>query len=457
MIDWTSTQSKFGYSSVNELTSYRPKVVCNCDSCGKVRIITIRVKSRIINNDLPWLCPSCVGKSLSDTISERMRNKWSNNKYRLRQIFVKRTEDYRNKASISSIQRWRNPKYRSQFKPMPNSEFHEKHLNDPRFDYSNTIFKSWDEKLKIKCQICNECFEIKPLNHISNRSCPNCVSTTAEFEIKSYINSIGFDVISHDRSLIKPFEIDIFVPEFKLGIEYHGAYWHSYDRSEVKKEKLKHQNKALMAIQNGINLKQFYCFEWNNNKDLIKSMLDCYCGNNVKLNARDCNFLVVSNEDVKDFLDQNHLQGHRNASICVGLFYDNQLVSVATFSKKDDGYELIRLASKRGLTIMGGPSKLITNSFKIFKFPKLYTFADLRYSSANVYNKLGFNKLYVTSPNYKYIKNKIILSRQQCQKHKLIELLGNKFDPNLTESQNMFNSGFRRLWDAGNIKLVKYA
>ena len=87
----------------------------------------------------------------------------------------------------------------------------------------------------------------------------------------------------------------------------------------------------------------------------------------------------------------------------------------------------------------------------------MYTFSFLRYLSANVYNRLGFNKLYVTSPNYKYIKNKIILSRQQCQKHKLIELLGNKFDPNLTESQNMFNSGFRRLWDAGNIKLVKYA
>ncbi len=457
MIDWDLTKEKYGYSNSNELTSYRPKVVCKCDSCGKIRIITIRIKSKIVNNNIEWLCPSCVGKSLSDEISTRTKSYWNNDQYRDKQICIKRSEDYRDKASIASTQRWADLNYRSQFKSMSNEEFHTKHLQDPRFDYTPTVFKSWDAKIEILCKLCDNKFESRPLNHIRNKSCPNCSSSVAELEIKSFINDLGFEAILHDRESIKPLEIDIYVPELNLGIEYHGYYWHSYDYAESKKEKLKHQEKSLKAIQNGIRLKQFYCFEWNNDKQLIKSMIRNYCGINNKVYARNCDLRILNNNDVVNFLNNNHLQKHRNASICVGLFYFNELLSVATFSKKDDGHELIRLATKSGYTVVGGPSKLINCAMRTFGIKKLYTFADLRYSAGNVYNKLGFNQLYITNPNYKYIKNKLILSRQQCQKHKLINLLKDDFNPNLTESENMFNAGFRRIWDAGNIKMVKYA
>ena len=69
----------------------------------------------------------------------------------------------------------------------------------------------------------------------------------------------------------------------------------------------------------------------------------------------------------------------------------------------------------------------------------------------------GFEYIKNTSPNYFYTTGNKFLplySRQQFQKHKLEKKLED-FNHNLSEAQNMFNNGFRRIWDAGHIKLIK--
>ena len=55
---------------------------------------------------------------------------------------------------------------------------------------------------------------------------------------------------------------------------------------------------------------------------------------------------------------------------------------------------------------------------------------------------LEFKLLSKTQPNYFYIKGNEILTRYQCQKHKLKQLLGNKFDKDLTETENMLVNRF---------------
>ena len=80
MIDWTDTVARFGYDNIP--SARRPKVVCACDKCGKKAIITIRVKSRVIDNQMPWICPSCVKKNESSDISARMKKQWQNIDYK---------------------------------------------------------------------------------------------------------------------------------------------------------------------------------------------------------------------------------------------------------------------------------------------------------------------------------------------------------------------------------------
>lgn len=69
---------------------------------------------------------------------------------------------------------------------------------------------------------------------------------------------------------------------------------------------------------------------------------------------------------------------------------------------------------------------------------------------------IGFKFVKKNSPNYWYLYKGCgkRFSRQTCQKHKLKKLLGESFNPSLTEVENMYKAGYVRIFDSGNLKLV---
>lgn len=175
-----------------------------------------------------------------------------------------------------------------------------------------------------------------------------------------------------------------------------------------------------------------------------------------KIYARKCIIKEINSKDSKEFLNNNHLQGHINSSIKLGLFYENELISLMTFGKsrynKKYEYELLRYCNKKYVSVVGGASRLFKYFIKSY-FPKnIISYCDLRYGNGNLYENLGMKLLRVSKPNYYYFRlnEKILYSRVKFQKHKLDNLLEN-FDSDLTEAENMFNHGFRRIWDSGNL------
>jgi hypothetical protein len=102
MIDWVQTRQQFGFASTNDLVGHkRPKVVCICNNCGKARIITVRVKSRIVNEQMYWCCPSCVNL------------RPDNNKRLVDQSLERWADDaYRTERQESSLEMWRNNNFR---------------------------------------------------------------------------------------------------------------------------------------------------------------------------------------------------------------------------------------------------------------------------------------------------------------------------------------------------------
>ena len=82
----------------------------------------------------------------------------------------------------------------------------------------------------------------------------------------------------------------------------------------------------------------------------------------------------------------------------------------------------------------------------------ILSYANRRWTIGNVYNKLG-TYIDETRPNYFYYKNGILEGRQKYQKHKLAKLLNN-YNPELSESENMDNNGYKRIYDAGNYKYL---
>jgi hypothetical protein len=101
--------------------------------------------------------------------------------------------------------------------------------------------------------------------------------------------------------------------------------------------------------------------------------------------------------------------------------------------------------------VNGELSRLIKHS----KIQDLISYVDLRYFNGSGYEKAGFKLESKSSPGYIYVKDSEILKRYQCQKHKLAKLLGDKFDPLLTEEENMSLSGYYKIYDCGMLKYKK--
>jgi hypothetical protein len=118
------------------------------------------------------------------------------------------------------------------------------------------------------------------------------------------------------------------------------------------------------------------------------------------------------------------------------------------FSKQYD-WELVRFASIGSFSITGGASKLLKH-FKNNHRGSIVTYADKRYSDGNLYSSIGFKYEHDSKPNYFWTKGQNRFSRHLFQKHKLKGIL-NKFDQDKSESENMMDNDYYRVWDCGNM------
>ncbi len=131
---------------------------------------------------------------------------------------------------------------------------------------------------------------------------------------------------------------------------------------------------------------------------------------------------------------------------------------MASFGKprysKDAEWELIRFATKAGTQVFAGLQKLIVE-FARTHSGTLLSYANLRYSAGGVYEALGFRLVRRTQPSYWWCHpNGDVLSRYQCQKHRLPDLLDN-FDETLSETENMTAHKYFKSWDCGNLVYLK--
>lgn len=282
--------------------------------------------------------------------------------------------------------------------------------------------------------------DIVPINVVSSRS-------HYEDDIISFIRTLYNGYISkNNRNVIHPFEIDIYIPEFKLGIEFNGDYWHS----DEKKESQYHQKKSMYAKDKGIFIYHIWEHEWNDpiKQKIIKSQIQNLLHCNDVIYARKCEVREISSSNLREFLDENHLQGNRNSSIRYGLFYNNELVSVMSFGfnkfirKNSNDIELLRFCNKCGLSIVGGASKLFKRFLNDTDYDNIISYCNIAKGKGNLYYNLGFEFESITPCNYKWINIHTgeIKSRYQCQMK--------------DEFNIMISKGFTRIEDCGSYKFI---
>ena len=271
--------------------------------------------------------------------------------------------------------------------------------------------------------------------------------------IKSNYNG---EILENSRSIISPYELDIYLPEKKLAIEFNGLFWHSSSNRSSDY----HLKKYKMCESLGINLLVIWEDDWVLNREICESFVLNKLGKSKKIYARKCEIKEISSEDSKLFLNENHFQGNYNSSIRIGLFYENKLVSLMTFSKLrislnsrggDNDYELNRFCNLKGNLVVGGASKILKYFINNYNPEKIETYSDNLISNGDLYQKLGFDYKHTSRPGYWYLISGKKEHRYNWRKSKLVEMGA---DPNKTEEEIMMEWGYYRIYNAGNKKWV---
>ena len=331
-------------------------------------------------------------------------------------------------------------------------------IHGDKYDYSLVNYIGCKNYIEIKC---NEhgVFEQWPDSHLQGNGCPKCGLSydKSENEVKEFIKSVNPNIIENSRKIISPLELDIYIPSHKLAIEYNGLYWHS----ELHKPSNYHLNKTELCEKQGIQLIHIFEDEWLIKKDIVKSRLINILGLTPnKIYGRKTKIRKISSKDSKEFLDNNHIQGSTNSSIKLGLYYNDELVSVMVFNKPRlgignyyDGYELTRFCNKLNTNVIGGADKLLKYFIKTYNPKQIISYADRRWSQGDLYTKLGFQETHMNKPNYWYIINNNRKHRFGFRKH-ILKKQG--FDvENKTEHEIMLDRKIYRMYDCGTITYKK--
>lgn len=319
----------------------------------------------------------------------------------------------------------------------------------------------------IMCNKCNSKFEINS-NLLCSRLFQNIDICTTCNPIKSFsnienillniLNEYNIEYVTNDRKLLNGLEIDIYLPDYNIGIEINGLYWHS----DIYKDKMYHYNKHKISIENDIELLSFFEDEIYNKLDIVKSMIFNKCNLNInKIYARKCIIKTVNINEYKNFVNENHIQGYVYSNKIYGLYYNDDLVSLMSFSNKrnifnitGNNFELVRFCNKKNTNVIGGASKLFNFFIKNNSFNSIISYASIRYSNGNLYNILGFINEKITEPNYYYVNFNKNLEREHRYKYRKSELIKMGYDINKTEREIMIENGYNRIYDAGNYKFI---
>lgn len=320
-------------------------------------------------------------------------------------------------------------------------------------DYLNKMLT----KLHVVCKQCNTEDYVTLANIERCWRCRVCHpnGSRKQIDIFRWIKEdLGFaDAVCSDRSVISPLELDIWIPSKNIAIEYHGLYWHSGDVEDTF-IKERHLEKYTKCKEKGIRLLQFFDDEFQNTPEICMSMIKNALGViGTKLNARDCELKEISTEDAKEFLQNNHIAGYTRSSVKFGLIHPQHgLVSVATLrtpiqKKWGSVIELARMASKTGIVVRGGASKLLNacvNRGKEMGFEGILSYSELRYGEGHTYEKCGFEFKTQTGKNYWYTDGKKRYDRFKF-----------RAQDGLTETDYAVKMGVRAVWGVGNAVYVK--
>jgi len=327
------------------------------------------------------------------------------------------------------------------------------------YEFVNYIGHEDKKRFILKCKTCNNQFSIcrcgiNAYMRTSINCCPTCnfknrFRSNGERSIFDWLNSLNTGLTITPNKKFKNWELDVYIEELKIGIEYNGVYWHNEDH----KDNIYHQKKSEFFEKYGINLIHIWEDDWQLKKEILKNIIISKI-NSIRIGARKTIVNVIDFKTAKSFHELYHLDGFRTGSFHIGLFYNDELISCCTFGKsryqKKYEWELIRYTTKETYSILGGFSKMLSLFEKEVNPKSLITYKKLDLGISNIYEKLGFTKIDRTKPNFFWVIDGIKHNRESFQRHKLIGIAKDE-----SAIEFMYKQGHWRVFDSGSDVFIK--
>jgi transposase len=185
-----------------------------------------------------------------------------------------------------------------------------------------------------------------------------------ERAVRNFIHSLGVETIKRDRTVLGKQELDIYCPGQKVGIEYNGIYWHSAQF----KNRSYHLDKTLGCEQAGVRLIHIWEHLWTDpkKKPIYENMIKHALGlTDHRLGARQTRVEKRPAATMRQFFEENNIQGYRNASSAYvlvdkksGLDLMCYTTGHAYFGNGAYDMEIARGACRLGWSVSGGATKL---------------------------------------------------------------------------------------------------
>jgi hypothetical protein len=475
-----------------------------CDICGNEKVLLFQKYIKNIKNGGIYCCsPKCAQEKVKNTSLKNFGSEYYTQtkeyKKRYKETSLEKygvehssqNEDIKNKGKRTSMERYGvdNPSKSQFIKDKIKNTFLEKYgvkniseldyIKDKiskksihffKDNYNIDIIKYYKNEYYILCHECNNIYNINKKT-LRNRliggynPCTKCntimkQTSIKEIELLQFIEkNYEHTIISNSKDIIKPYELDIYIPDSNLAFEFNGVYWHN----ELNKEDDYHYKKTDLCLEKGIQLIHIWEDDWIYKQDIVKSMILNKLGKTSnKIYARKCKIKEINdNKLIKEFLDNNHLQGFVGSKIKIGLFYENELVSLITFgnlrknmnsiSINKNDYEMLRFCNKLNTNVIGGASKLFNYFINNYKYNSIISYADRSHSNGNLYKQLEFKLQDITPPNYYYVIDDIRHYRYNFRKDILIK---EGYDSNKTEHEIMLERKIYRIYNSGNYKFI---
>jgi endogenous inhibitor of DNA gyrase (YacG/DUF329 family) len=284
-------------------------------------------------------------------------------------------------------------------------------------------------------------------------------------EIDEFLKQNNIDFVPNDNKTIHPFELDFKIPDYNLAIEINGNYFHSDFKGG--KDKNYHLNKTNRCFKlNKMKLIHIFEDEFMLKKDIVKSLiLNLVNKTPKKIHSKNCQIKEVSIEGKKEFLEENHLEGDCIDNIRIGLYLNNKLKYIMTFSNNTENknsFELIRFCSKINTNVVGAFETLLNYFVEKYIPNKIIAYSNIRWSGVcpeeSVFFKNGFKFINQTEPSCWFLKKNDYLNRHNESEFSKQLLLDNCFFENksekslLTEWELAKELGMDRIWDCGALK-----